>query len=125
MREAKEIVDASDRSRDRATSRDMSGSHDSGSKYTVMTEHRCRIGRSARHQQVGSGGRVRAQSVRYVPDRDAIEIVTARDAGFLIPRQGIGALQEVPTDDLAKLEVLPDGSASNAKIGASNSAYTG
>jgi hypothetical protein len=54
---------------------------------------------------------VRAQAVRYVPDRDAIEIVTTRNAGFLIPRQWIGALQEVPTEDLAKLEVWPDGSA--------------
>ena len=46
---------------------------------------------------------VRAQAVRYVPDRDAIEIVTTRNAGFLIPRQWIGALQEVPTEDLARL----------------------
>ncbi len=54
---------------------------------------------------------IRAQAVRYVPDRDAIEIVTARNAGFLIPRQWIGALQEVPVADLARLEVWPDGSA--------------
>jgi hypothetical protein len=54
---------------------------------------------------------VRAQAVRYVPDRDVIEIVTTRNAGFLIPRQWIGALQEVPTEDLARLEVWPDGSA--------------
>src|SRR6202020_1242791 len=54
---------------------------------------------------------IRAQAVRYVPERDAIEIVTTRNAGFLIPRQWIGALQEVPTEDLARLEVWPDGSA--------------
>ena len=54
---------------------------------------------------------VRAQAVRYVPDRDAIEIVTNRNAGFLIPRQWIGALQDVPAEELAKLEVWPDGSA--------------
>jgi Protein of unknown function (DUF2442) len=54
---------------------------------------------------------IRALAVRYLPDRDAIEIVTTRDAGFLIPRQWIGALQDVPTEDLAKLEVWPDGSA--------------
>jgi len=54
---------------------------------------------------------IRAQAVRYVPDRDAIEIVTTRNAGFLIPRQWIGALQDVPAEDLAKLEVWPDGSA--------------
>jgi hypothetical protein len=54
---------------------------------------------------------LRAREVRYVADRDAIEIVTMRNAGFLIPRQWIGALQDVPTEDLAKLEVWPDGSA--------------
>ncbi|HTW52547.1 MAG TPA: DUF2442 domain-containing protein [Stellaceae bacterium] len=54
---------------------------------------------------------IRAQAVRYVPDRDAIEIVTTRNAGFLVPRQWIGALQDVPAEDLAKLVVWPDGSA--------------
>jgi hypothetical protein len=53
----------------------------------------------------------RAQAVRYVPDRDAVEIVTTGHAGFLIPRQWIGALQDVPIEDLAKLEIWPDGSA--------------
>jgi hypothetical protein len=48
---------------------------------------------------------IRAQAVRYVPERDAIEIVTNRNAGFLIPRQWIGALQDVPTKELRKLEV--------------------
>jgi len=52
-----------------------------------------------------------AQAVRYVPDRDAIEIVINRNAGFMIPRQWIGALQDVPVEDLVKLEVWPDGSA--------------
>jgi len=51
-----------------------------------------------------------AQSVRYVADRDALEIVTRRNAGFLIPRQWIGALQDLEID-LARLEVWPDGSA--------------
>jgi Protein of unknown function (DUF2442) len=54
---------------------------------------------------------IRAQAVRYVPDRDAIEIVTTPNAGFLIPRQWTGALQDVSPEDLAKLEVWPDGSA--------------
>jgi hypothetical protein len=54
---------------------------------------------------------IRARAVRYVADRDAIEILTNRGAGFLIPRTWIGALQEIPTEDLAKLEVWPDGSA--------------
>jgi hypothetical protein len=30
---------------------------------------------------------------------------------FLIPREWIGALQDVPTKDLAKLDIWPDGSA--------------
>jgi hypothetical protein len=30
---------------------------------------------------------IRAQAIRYVPERDAIEILTNRNAGFLIPRQ--------------------------------------
>ena len=54
---------------------------------------------------------IRAQAVRYVPERDAIEIVTTRNAGFLIPRQWIGVLQDVPKEDLMRLEVWPDGSA--------------
>jgi hypothetical protein len=53
----------------------------------------------------------RAQSVRYVPDRDVIEIVVNRNAGFLIPRAWIGALQNLPLKDLLKLHVWPDGSA--------------
>lgn len=53
----------------------------------------------------------RAQAVRYVPEWDAIEIVTTRNTGFLIPRQWIGALQETSVKDLKKLEVWPDGSA--------------
>lgn len=54
---------------------------------------------------------IRVQTVRYVLDRDAIEVVTTRNAGFLIPRQWIGALQDVTTEDLMRLEVWPDGSA--------------
>lgn len=54
---------------------------------------------------------VRAHSVRYVPDRDAIEIVTTWHAGFLIPRGWIGALGDVPVEELANLDVWPDGSA--------------
>lgn len=54
---------------------------------------------------------IRAQAVRYVADRDSIEIVTSRHAGFLIPRHWIGALQDVPIEELAKLEIWPDGSA--------------
>ena len=53
---------------------------------------------------------IRAQAVRYVSERDAVEIVTNRNAGFLIPRQWIGALQDVPIEELGNLEVWPDGS---------------
>jgi hypothetical protein len=54
---------------------------------------------------------IRAQAVRYVADRDAVEIVTANLAGFLIPRNWIGALQDVPVEALTNLAVWPDGSA--------------
>ena len=58
-----------------------------------------------------AGTEIRAQGVRYVPDRDAIEVLTTRHAGFLIPRGWISALQDVPLEDLVNLEVWPDGSA--------------
>ncbi len=45
--------------------------------------------------QVNAETEVRAHSVRYVADRDAIEIVTTSHAGFLIPRGWIAALQGV------------------------------
>ena len=61
--------------------------------------------------QVNAETEVRAHSVRYVADRDAIEIVTTSHAGFLIPRGWIAALQDVPVEDLIRLEVWPDGSA--------------
>ena len=54
---------------------------------------------------------IRARSVRYIADRDAIEIVTTCHAGFLVPRGWIGALQDVPIEELVKLDVWPDGSA--------------
>ncbi len=52
-----------------------------------------------------------AQAVRYVPDRDAIELIVNRNAGFLIPRLWISALQDVPVEELVKLNVWSDGSA--------------
>ena len=61
--------------------------------------------------QVEAETEIRAQTVRYVADRDSIEIVTTRNAGFLIPRHWIGVLQDIPIEDLAKLEIWPDGSA--------------
>lgn len=54
---------------------------------------------------------IHAQSVRYLADRDVIEIVTSRQVGFLIPRSWVAALQGVPVEDLINLMVWPDGSA--------------
>lgn len=79
-----------------------------------MTQHKITDTEYVRAIQSGRGGaesEFRAQSVRYVADRDALEIVTSRNAGFLIPRQWIGALQDVSLADLARLELWPDGSA--------------
>ena len=52
----------------------------------------------------------RAQSATYLPDRDAIEVITIRNGGFVIPRILIGVLQDVGPDDLRKLELWRDGS---------------
>jgi hypothetical protein len=79
-----------------------------------MTQHRITDAEYAVALAVGRAKaetEILAQAVRYVPDRDAIEIVINRNAGFLIPRQWIGVLQDVPVEDLVKLEVWPDGSA--------------
>jgi hypothetical protein len=54
---------------------------------------------------------IRAEAVRYVADRDAIEVVTTGRGGFLIPRCWIGALQDLPVEELEQLEIWPDGSA--------------
>jgi hypothetical protein len=54
---------------------------------------------------------IRARSVRYVADRESIEIVTTCHAGFLIPLNWIAALRDLPAADMAKLQVWPDGSA--------------
>jgi hypothetical protein len=37
--------------------------------------------------------------------------MTTRHAGFLIPRGWIGALQDVPIEELGQLDIWPDGSA--------------
>jgi Protein of unknown function (DUF2442) len=79
-----------------------------------MSKHQITDGQYA--QALASGraeaeAEFRAQAVRYVPERDAIEIITTRNAGFLLPRQWIGALQNASAKDLKKLEIWPDGSA--------------
>jgi len=102
------------RVRERTGSRDFSRSYKSTGE--AMTTNTQRIS-DAEYAAALAAGRIeveteiRAQAARYVPERDAIEIVTSRNAGFLIPRQWIGALQDVPTEELSKLEVWPDGSA--------------
>lgn len=53
----------------------------------------------------------RARSVRYVPERDVVEIVTTQGAGFLIPRAWIGSLADFTPAQLVHLDVWPDGSA--------------
>jgi hypothetical protein len=55
--------------------------------------------------------KLRARAVRYLVDRDVLEIETTRGVGFLIPRKWINALQDVSIDELAGLEIWPDGSA--------------
>jgi hypothetical protein len=99
---------------DRTSSRDFSGWHCGRGEIKRMSPHRIA---DAEYAAAVAAGRthadteIRAQAVRYVPERDAIEIITNREAGFLIPRAWIGALQEVPSEDLVKLDVWPDGSA--------------
>jgi hypothetical protein len=61
--------------------------------------------------RANSATELRARSVRYLAARDMLEIETTRDGGFLIPRKWIAALQDVPTKELAKLAIWPDGSA--------------
>ncbi len=79
-----------------------------------MTQHHVTDGEFAAALAAGrteTETEIRAETVRYVADRDAIEVVTTRHAGFLIPRGWIGALQDVPIDELGQLEIWPDGSA--------------
>ncbi len=52
---------------------------------------------------------VRAHAIRYLPGRDAVEIVTTRNSGFRIARSRIAALQDVPMAELHNLTVWADG----------------
>ena len=52
----------------------------------------------------------RAEAVSYLADRDAIEVITVRSGGFVIPRGLVGVLQDVGPADLARMELWPDGS---------------
>jgi hypothetical protein len=74
-----------------------------------ITESAFAAALAASHQEAEV--EIRARAVRYVADHDAVEILTTRDAGFLIPREWIDALRDVSIQDLAKLAIWPDGSA--------------
>jgi len=52
----------------------------------------------------------RAKSVAYLPERDALEVITAAGGGFIIPRAIIGALAHVDAGALGRIELWPDGS---------------
>ena len=69
------------------------------------------LARAVQARQREADAEFRARSVRYLPDRDVVEIVTTRDAGFLIPRAWIGSFAELTPGQLADLQVWPDGSA--------------
>lgn len=51
-----------------------------------------------------------ARSVEWLPDCDAVEVITQGNGCFIIPRHLIGALRDVMPNDLGKMELWPDGS---------------
>jgi hypothetical protein len=78
-----------------------------------MTEHNITDTEYAETLEAGrraAESEFRALAVCYLPDRDAIEVITVRNGGFVIPRHLIGALQDAAPGDLAKIELWPDGS---------------
>lgn len=80
----------------------------------MMTDHHITEAEFAAARETGRAEaetEIRAQAVRYLADRDALEVVTTRQAGFLIPRDWIDALHGVPVEEMAELQVWPDGSA--------------
>jgi hypothetical protein len=52
----------------------------------------------------------RAESVSYIPRLDAIEVITQRNGGFVIPRGLVKSLQAVDAEHLAGMTLWPDGS---------------
>ena len=54
---------------------------------------------------------IRGRSIQYIPESDAIWILTNRNFIFFIPRASVHALDDVPTEELALLKLWPDGSA--------------
>ncbi len=79
-----------------------------------MTHHNVDNGSNAKALKAGldqAETDMTAKSVRYLPDRDAIEIVISGNSGFLIPGQWIDGLEDVPVADPFNLALWPDGSA--------------
>lgn len=79
-----------------------------GRKHDVSDAEMTQALEAGRHE---AEREFRARSARYVPELDAVEVVTTRNGGFLVPRRLVGALREIPPDALAGLEAWPDGSA--------------
>lgn len=52
----------------------------------------------------------RACSVAYLPECDAVQVMTAGSGGFVIPRSLIGALHGAGPADLARMQLWPGGS---------------
>jgi hypothetical protein len=78
----------------------MAGRHITDAEYATALEE----GRRAAETEF------RAQAVSYLPERDAIEVITVRNGGFIIPRRLVGALQDASPSDLGTMEMWPDGS---------------
>ena len=77
----------------------------------TMTDGKHQIG-DAEYAAALAAGRaeadmeIRAQTVRYLPEQDALEIVTTRGAGFVIPRSWIGAIDEVSPEELRAVDLV-------------------
>ena len=55
-------------------------------------------------------GEFRAEAVAYVAERDAIQVITVANGGFVVPRRLVGVLQDADPAALATMELWPDGS---------------
>ena len=60
--------------------------------------------------RLAAANEFRAHNVSYLRDRDAIEIITVANGGFVVPRALVGALRIVAVEDLAAMALWPDGS---------------
>ena len=85
----------------------MAGRHITDAEYATALEE----GRRAAETEF------RAQAVSYLPERDAIEVITVRNGGFIIPRRLVGALQDASPSDLGTMEMWPAISANSRTYG--------